>query len=113
MAWSAIDNKMTIFPYQVQPAEGMQPVQPIKITNAQSKLYYVNLYVVNKAGQKVKVQVVWDEKVGPETLEIGEGEAQNISKEIYTSPNQLPNYEFQIHEYGTNKVRSKTTFNSE
>ena len=75
----------------------------MEINSASAKLYYVNLYVLNKAGQKVTVQVVWDEKVGPETLEIDEGEAKNISKSISTSPNQLPNYEFQIHEYGSNK----------
>jgi hypothetical protein len=75
----------------------------LEINSASAKLYYVNLYVLNKAGQKVTVQVVWDERVGPETLEIDEGEAKNISKSIATSPNQLPNYEFQIHEYGSNK----------
>ena len=88
---------------QVQPTKGLLRTETMKITSSSSKLYHVNLYVLNKAGQKVKVQVVWDEKIGPETLEINEGEAQNISKEIYTSPNQLQNYEFQIHEYGTNK----------
>uniref|UniRef100_A0A7M5VBW7 Uncharacterized protein n=1 Tax=Clytia hemisphaerica TaxID=252671 RepID=A0A7M5VBW7_9CNID len=81
------------------PSQG-EPGQ-VKITSPTSKLYHVNLFVLNKAGQKVTVQVVWDEQV--ETLEINEGEAKNITKEIYTSPNQLPNYEFQIHEYGTDK----------
>ena len=89
---------------QLQPTtDGISRTESLKITSSTSKLYHVNLYVLNKAGQKVKVQVVWDEKVGPETLEIPEGEAQNITKEIYTSPNELPNYEFQIHEYGTDK----------
>lgn len=85
------------------PSQDFRSPETLLITNGVLKPYYVNLVVANEAGQKVTVEVMWDENTEPQTIDIENRETGNVSRRIMTSTNQLPNYEFQIHEYGTDK----------
>ena len=65
------------------------------------KIYYINLHITNNAGKKVTL--VWNENTSPQTQDIESGKAANLTKMIRIADDNLPQYEFQVHEFGTNK----------
>ena len=64
-----------------------------------AQTYYINLSVTNNAGKKVTL--VWSENDSPKTRDIENGQSLNLTKTIQALPEELPSYEFQVHEYGT------------
>lgn len=81
------------------------------ITDSQQKVLYINLHVTNNAGKKVTL--VWSEDDSPKTEDIENEASRNLTKIIRTSDDRLPEYEFQVHEFGTNRnllINGQQTF---
>ena len=76
-------------------------VSQVVITDPKGKVFYVNLQVTNEAGKKVTL--VWSEDDSPQTRDIDNLGAANLTKKIIMSDDLLPLYEFQVHEFGTNR----------
>ena len=55
----------------------------------------------NDAGKKVTL--VWSEDDSPQTRDIENQNVANLTKRIVMQDDLLPLYEFQVHEFGTNR----------
>lgn len=76
-------------------------ITDVVITDPKGKVFYVNLQVINEAGKKVTL--VWSEDDSPQTRDIENMDIANLTKKIIMSDDLLPLYEFQVHEFGSNR----------